>query len=56
LKRVAVQDANILIDLELANLFDAWFSLGIETHTTDLVVREIRRGGHNVAMSHVEAQ
>lgn len=56
MKRIAVQDANILIDLELANLFDAWFSLGIETHTTDLVVREIRRGGHNVAMSHVEAQ
>lgn len=55
MKRIAVQDANILIDLELADLFDAWFSLGIETHTTDLVVREIRRGGHNVAFSHVKA-
>lgn len=56
LKRVAVQDANILIDLEMADLFDAWFSLGIETHTTNLVVSEIRRGGHTVAMSHVIAQ
>ena len=35
--RIAVQDANVLIDLELAGLFDLWFQLGVETHTTDLI-------------------
>ncbi len=40
--RVAVQDANVLIDLLEADLLGLWFRLGIETHSTDLVVHEVR--------------
>ena len=39
--KVAVQDANILIDLVEGGLLDAWFLLRIETLTTDLVMHEI---------------
>lgn len=38
---IAIQDANILIDLHDAGLLDAYFRLGFETHTTDLVLREV---------------
>ncbi len=54
--KVAVQDANLLIDLELAQLFDVWFKLGIETHTTSFVARELRLGDHLVALSYVESR
>jgi len=40
--KVAVKDANILIDLIEADLLGLWFRLGIETYTTDLVRYEIR--------------
>ena len=53
--RVAVQDANILIDLERAQLLDVWFQLGIETHTTAFITRELRRGNHHVVLSYVAA-
>jgi predicted nucleic acid-binding protein len=39
--RVAVKDANVLIDLVDADLLASWFRLGIETHTTDLVRHEV---------------
>ena len=39
---LAIQDANILIDLQKAGLLEAYFRLGIETHTTDLVLLEVR--------------
>lgn len=29
--KIAVQDANVLIDLELAGLFDLWFQTGIQS-------------------------
>lgn len=51
--QVAVQDANILIDLELAQLLDDWFQLGIETHTTSLVARELRQGPHPKVLSQI---
>lgn len=51
--RVAVQDANILIDLELAGLFDLWLQMGVETHTTDLIRAQLRRGGHTVAQAYI---
>ena len=38
---LAIQDANILIDLHNAGLMETYFDLGIETHTTDLVLREV---------------
>lgn len=41
--KIAVKDANILIDLAEADLLGLWFKLDYETHTTDLVLREIRR-------------
>jgi hypothetical protein len=50
--KVAVQDANVLIDLELAALFDLWFQLGIETHTTSLIRLELEKGAHDQAMSY----
>ncbi len=40
---LAIQDANILIDLHKAGLLEAYFRLGIETHTTDLVLLEGNR-------------
>ena len=39
---LAIQDAKILIDLHKAGLLEAYFRLGIETHTTDLVLLEVR--------------
>lgn len=53
--RIAIQDANILIDLELAGLFDSYFELRIETHTSDFIVQELRQGGHEAALSHIRA-
>ena len=55
MKRVVVQDANILIDLEMADLFEAWFKFEIDAHTTDFVVRELKRGHHLVALSHLNS-
>ena len=40
---VAIQDANILIDLHKSGLLEFYSRLGIETHTTDLVHAEIRQ-------------
>lgn len=47
--RVAVQDATILIDLEMTGLFDLWLQLGIETHTTDFITRQLEKGVHEIA-------
>ena len=51
--KIAVKDANILIDLELMGLFDLWFQLPYETLTTSLVVQELRKGGHELALGYV---
>ena len=40
---IPVKDANVLIDLIEVDLLGLWFRLGIETHTTDLVIHEIRQ-------------
>lgn len=53
--RIAVQDANVLIDLELAGLFDLWFQLGVETHTTDLIKSELEDGGHVQALAYFKS-
>lgn len=53
--KIAVQDANVLIDLELAGLFDLWFQAGIETHTTDLIRAELEKGGHAQALAYFES-
>lgn len=53
--KIAVQDANVLIDLELAGLFDLWFQLGIETHTTDLIKGELEDGGHVQALAYFKS-
>ncbi|MDA3925999.1 MAG: hypothetical protein PF904_14980 [Kiritimatiellae bacterium] len=39
--KVAVKDANILIDLIESDLLGLWFKLGIETYVSDLVQLEI---------------
>ncbi len=54
--KVAVQDANILIDLELAGLFDLWFKTGIETHTTDLIRGELEKGRHEQALGYFKSK
>jgi len=41
--KIAVKDANILIDLIEADLLGLWFRLDIETYTTDLVRFEIKK-------------
>lgn len=53
--RIAVQDANVLIDLELAGLFDLWFQTGIETHTTDLIRAELEKGDHQQAIAYFKS-
>lgn len=53
--KVAIQDANILIDLETAGLFDLWLQVGIETHTSDLVRWELDRGNHVQALSYLDS-
>ena len=40
--KVAVKDACVLIDLANGGLLEAWFQRGIETHTTDLVARQVK--------------
>src|SRR4051794_13505367 len=52
---IAVQDANVLIDLELAGLFDLWFQVGIETHTTSFIRAELERGSHEQALAYFES-
>ena len=49
--KVAIQDANILMDLANGDLLEAWFSLGIETHTTDLVIAEITHPAQKKAVA-----
>jgi hypothetical protein len=49
--KVAVKDACVLIDLANGGLLEAWFQLGIETHTTDLVIRQVRTDRHWQAVS-----
>ena len=39
--KIAVQDANILIDMMEGGFCDLWFALNIETHTTDQIISEI---------------
>jgi hypothetical protein len=53
--KIAVQDANVLIDLEIAGLFDLWFQTGIETHTTDLIRAELEKGGHEQAVAYFKS-
>lgn len=53
--KIAVKDANILIDLDVAGLLDLWFQLGIETHTTIFVREEIDQEEHRELMSHFDS-
>lgn len=41
--KVAVKDACILMDLVNGGLLSAWFQLGVETWTTDLVLRQVKK-------------
>ena len=48
---LAIQDANILIDLHHTGLLENYFALENDTHTTDLVLQEVR---HDVK-SHIDS-
>lgn len=52
--KIAVQDANVFIDLELAALFDPWLQMGVEIHTTDLIRSELKVGRHHLAMAYLK--
>lgn len=51
--RVAIKDANIFIDLEMADLFDLFFQLELEIHTSSFIVEELGVGEHRRALSYV---
>jgi YD repeat-containing protein len=53
--KIAIKDANIFIDLEIAGLFDLWFQLGIETHTSVFIREELDAGGHEQALAYFES-
>jgi predicted nucleic acid-binding protein len=53
--KIAVKDANVFIDLELAGLLDLWFQLGIETHTSIFIREELELGAHSEALSHFDS-
>ena len=54
--KVAVKDANVLIDLVEGDLLGLWFRLGIETHVPDLVLAEIKHPEHcRMVLAMVEA-
>lgn len=41
--KIVVQDASVLIDLAVGDCLTAWFSAGIETHTTAPVLLEVEQ-------------
>lgn len=43
MEKIVVSDTNIFIDLISVNLLDGFFSLPWEIHTTDLIVKELKR-------------
>ena len=53
--KVAIKDANVLIDLEAVGLLDLWFQLDYETHTTVLIVGQLEAGRHDGVRSYIEA-
>ena len=54
--KIAVKDANVLIDLVEGDLLGLWFQLGIETYLPDLVLTEIRHVTHRrMVLAMVEA-
>jgi len=53
--KVAIKDANVFIDLEIAGLFDLWFQLGVETHTTIFIREELEVGGHYQALAYFDS-
>lgn len=54
MKQVAIHDANIFIDLEVAGLLDLWFQLDYETITSDIVVSEIE-DNHKEVLQYIQA-
>ena len=54
-RRIAVKDSNIFIDMECMGILDLWFQLGYETITSNLVILELKRGGHRQTMAYVES-
>ena len=53
--KIAVKDANVLIDLESMGLLDLWFQLGIETITSSFVVMELEEGDNSNALACIRA-
>lgn len=53
--KIAVKDANVFIDLEIAGLLELWFQLGIETHTSVFIREELRDGDHHETLSHFDS-
>ena len=52
--KIAVKDANVLIDLDLSGTAGLWFRLKIETHTTEMVLNQVRKGGHQNVLAYAD--
>lgn len=48
--KIAVQDSNNFFDMIDGGFADLWFALGIETHTTDLILNEIQEKHQKAAI------
>jgi len=55
MKKIAIQDANIFIDLESMGVLDLWFLLGYEVMTSAFVVDELEVGGHTETLSYIQS-
>ena len=55
MKRIAVKDANVFIDLESMGILDLWFQLGYETLTSSFIADELRKGSHSQSLAYIES-
>ena len=56
MRRVAVQDANVLIDFYHIRLLAEVFALPIEMHTSDLVLAELHNADQVEALGRLESE
>lgn len=55
MKKIAVKDANVFIDLESMGILDLWFQLGYKTITSSFIVDELREGSHHQSLAYIES-
>ncbi len=55
MKKIAVKDANIFIDLEAMGILDLWFHLNYETITSSFIADELAAGGHFQSLAYIDS-